>query len=1003
MPPIFQTTFDNTSESALNKQSSKSTAGDGSTSSACASQNYSATPAGLAVEVYPGAAGTSEPAVSFNQPSTNLPGIDEVDCLNSVLKCHHHVPQNTRTHHVASTSDKPERASQSTVPQNAPIDDDITTTHTWSSVNELIRPKGIIKMVSQFNFFENEKNTIVRDEVEADRPPSPVQSPQSDQIGDKNLSEEKRQTDGGKNVDDIFQTDKSCDKEGDKSILDILVDFEKTMDESLKDFQEDSQIQVVLDNKSRSRSRENLANKASRDEVEPEPIVSFHSQTDARSQGSSEQTRNEIRLLRENNDQYRSEIERMEEEYRSELKLLEDRHKKQFSELKAMYQSEMDRLIEDKDAAIVEASQQAEKIVERSRVEVENVMKQLDNYKQLASATIQSNVDERAKEITLRKEEEMTARLDAVRKAYEDKLEQVRKDCEEFIEKEKEKVAESIIKTMTAKHDEEISVIMEQLTELQTWQRTMSTTLSIIRDNFEVHYPKEMAVAKRSGRFTGNAREKTSQDAVSSLGPETSRLLDEVLELFAYILEKAEKNATTASTRLRLSGVHDLSDQRQIPDDGNSQTQYVLRHDAELAQMRIVQIESQRNDEDTIEQKKECKKQNESLVTKQEETVEGVRKENQARKSLSSQMDDYNVDWNSPDAKIRGGSDHTRSCHSAIYSLSRSPSVRKARSFRLASPRHRPTSIAYQKLEVDGPTKENDEIVAARLSSSNVPANSELANNMEGEKELTDSNQKPNVSISCQRKTVSAGSDVHLVAPSCVETVPGAKQSLQSTLEKESEPWKSLSEEGENDDPRLIARSFRGARSIKSLFSPTKNSQTNHDNSAHSPRNDSVRSLRSIRLSRLSISTVDGGNQKQVKSSSVPFGDKTPKFENKLPLDDNVHASCNSGRFGQTKVPSTESSDHGRKLNPRMIGLGSSSHDSDAENLMTSGDVASKEMKNKSQELGEVDEAGNTKAKSIDVKKKVYRRLAVTHRPARQQYRDFSTSLPSPRNMQAES
>ena len=848
------------------------------------------------------------------------------------------------------------------------FDDDNTTAYTWGSVNELIRPKGIIKMVSEFNFFDErssngqkkEEEKAANDDDEVEIPPPPVQSPQSNTKSNVPESSElrldnddimspntnpvdddtvgKSRNDEAKGCDEFHAADSSS-KDGEKSILDILVDFEKTMDEGLKDFQSDNNTPVVNE---KQHSTTSSGKKASRsfDDVEKEggPRHSYQSNQKGRhrEEAAQEKTMKEVKILRENIEQYKSEIERMDEEHRSEMKLLEDRHKQQISDLKAMYQAEIDRVAAEKDAAVVEASQKAEQFVEQSRNEVSSVMEELQKYKNLSMAAVQSELAETAKAIKAQKDEEATARLENLRASYETEIERIRNDCEETVEKEKEKIAESIVKRMKASHDEEITVVIDELNELLTWQRTMSKTLTLIRDNFDIHYPKEMARARRSGRFTeGNARKLLpSQDGMDSIGPDTSRLLDEVLEVFAFLLESTEKKADMARLQSEISkpGVDDHVKSCK-PEYGLVKRQFELRHLAELEQLRQRKVETEAEIKEMERQRNKFEEQNLTLQTEQIQTRDYKWKENPPRRSLSSQMENDNVEGNEGMGRDSGRSEHARSCHSrpSVHVRSMSPSVRKARSFRLSSPGRQ--LAAYQRLG-DSTPKDRDE---KSYQESSVAA------------------RKRSAEIHAATKTSSAKKVSVPVA--FADTDPAPKE-----------------KEEENNHSSRSTRSFRG-RSIRTIFCSTKNSQNGNiekNSGNNSPtKNDSVRSLPNERISRLSISTTDMGTEKKlaIQTPPSPFEDKTPKIKNRGQMDTLKQSSRHIVSYPRFDTASL-----------KMTSIGSFSQDSDAENAPTREIVA---------------ESSST-GKDPGAKKRVYRNRLGMNRPTRQ-FRDFSTT-PSQRS-----
>ena len=105
------------------------------------------------------------------------------------------------------------------------------------------------------------------------------------------------------------------------------------------------------------------------------------------------QARKEVEVLKDNNEQFMSEIEQADEEHRSEIKLMEERTKQKLSEMRAMYQQEMDMLLREKDAAIVESGKTAVRYAESGRKQILTLKKQLSKLRTVANETIRKRVE----------------------------------------------------------------------------------------------------------------------------------------------------------------------------------------------------------------------------------------------------------------------------------------------------------------------------------------------------------------------------------------------------------------------------------------------------------------------------------------------------------------------------------------------------------------------------------------------------------------------------------
>jgi hypothetical protein len=173
------------------------------------------------------------------------------------------------------------------------------------------------------------------------------------------------------------------------------------------------------------------------------------------------QARREVEVLRDNNEQFMSEIEQTEEEHESEMKLVENRTKQRMTELRALYQHEMDLLIQEKDAAIVEAGNQAAQYTEAGRQKISTLKKQIEKHKSqhknIIKAAVKVAVKNQTEKVKQQKEEEFSKELAVLHQQYEDKLEKIKSDNDKEIKTTVDKAVAHLTHRLTSDREQDVS------------------------------------------------------------------------------------------------------------------------------------------------------------------------------------------------------------------------------------------------------------------------------------------------------------------------------------------------------------------------------------------------------------------------------------------------------------------------------------------------------------------------------------------------------------------
>jgi hypothetical protein len=283
------------------------------------------------------------------------------------------------------------------------------------------------------------------------------------------------------------------------------------------------------------------------------------------------QARREVELLRDNNEQFMSEIEQTEEEHASEMKLFDNRTKQKIAELKSMYLAEMDLLVTEKDAAIVEAGRQAVRYAESARKQLKSLNQQMENVKSQNATDIKAAVHEATNLSNDQKEKEGREQLASIRQEYETKIEflksgstkilnaavskavvatthKLRTDLEremadavpilrQRLEKEKQAALQS-----ASKHQDSLSRALEvsrqKADDLSRERNGIKQSLELTKQKLtEQHTDKIGQFWKEQKASTNDSSGQHKHDPSLS---EVESLLREVLEMCAFLLKSTD-------------------------------------------------------------------------------------------------------------------------------------------------------------------------------------------------------------------------------------------------------------------------------------------------------------------------------------------------------------------------------------------------------------------------------------------------------------------------------
>jgi hypothetical protein len=417
-------------------------------------------------------------------------------------------------------------------------DGDSNTQMTWGSANDMARPKGTIKLMSSVTF--------VGDQIEAE--------------GSSELDHQDSELD---HHEDSQQSINNCrSDDSDSRIVDLLNDFEKQMDaniEIINDENNDESGDILSDLKDTTVPRRVQLEDAESDDQFLTPHKARKLQ---RILGKA---KDEVEVLKDNSEQYKSEIEQMEEEHKSEIKLIKDRARQQLGELKSFYQGEIDGLAVEKDAAIIEAGRVATRYAQTAKKQ----QKQVDRLKAAAMVTIKEQVEKARRDAMADKKNEITAKL-------ENELEKVKKESDERVKNEVDNAVSSVTKRITLNHDVLISELRNQIDDLSREQHSMIDLLESVKSKFEQHYPEEMIQLKeKPENFSGSARKLLDSDTSSE------KVLKEVIETFSFLLEATEKKAVSAQNQSAMQ-----ENEKKPTEVHGGQKHLVLRHRAEIEHLK---------------------------------------------------------------------------------------------------------------------------------------------------------------------------------------------------------------------------------------------------------------------------------------------------------------------------------------------------------------------------------------------------------------------------------
>jgi len=384
------------------------------------------------------------------------------------------------------------------------------TQSTWAEGNEIKRPKGSVKLVSSVQIFG--ENTT-RDE---------------------------------RNVDIHQYISKSGSNDSESRIVELLDDFERQMDANIRSLSEDDDVDE--DNVLTDFNKNIVSANNDVESQEPQLGQFLTPHKSKQLQKILDKARQEVEVLRDHNEQYKYEIESMEEEHRSEIKLVEDRAKHKLVELKNMYQNEIDYLVQEKDAAVVEAGRVAAKYAENGKKQVFTLQKQIEKLKAAAAITIREKVKEERELATSNRDKEIAERIEMIQKSHQTELETLREESEERLKLEVEKTASSVAKRVRLNQDVLISELTTQIDDFRKQRHSIVEVLESVKNKFTDKYPERMIEFNgKSNDSSESARDSLEKSDSCNRGVEKN--LMEVIEIFSFLLESAEKKAALASEK----------------------------------------------------------------------------------------------------------------------------------------------------------------------------------------------------------------------------------------------------------------------------------------------------------------------------------------------------------------------------------------------------------------------------------------------------------------------
>lgn len=412
-------------------------------------------------------------------------------------------------------------------------DGDNNTQMTWGSANEMIRPKGQVKFLSAVPFLG--QNVGQEDEL----------------INAEQFIDESNSNGSG------------------SGIVDMLDDFDKQMNTNIKSPSEENDENSVLADFNKTLVPNNLDMESNA----PEPGHFLTPLEAKKLQILLYKSRNQVAILTDNIEQYRYEIEQMEEEHYSELNLVEDRAKNKFEELKQMYESEIDSLLKEKDDAVIEATRVAAGLTKHEAEQLSELQDEINHLKATAASTIAEKIEEERQVLAKSAEKEIEERIASMQKSHEKELEQLSKEYDELMELEIQKA----VSFEALNHDAEISDLTTQIEELCRERCSTIELLESVKNKFEKHYPDDIVEFKERG-----CHERRSSlnllDSNDATGLVEEKILKQVIEMFTFLLESTEKKVADEVSKFDESKV-------------GIQKSLVHHQRSEIAQLRREKIE----------------------------------------------------------------------------------------------------------------------------------------------------------------------------------------------------------------------------------------------------------------------------------------------------------------------------------------------------------------------------------------------------------------------------
>ncbi len=394
--------------------------------------------------------------------------------------------------------------------RDATSSNDGDTQTTWAEANEMKRPKGSVKLVSSVQIF-----------------------------GESTSHDER-------NMDFQQYIRKSGSSGSESRIVELLDDFERQMDANIRSLSEDDDVDE--DNVLTDFNKNIVSANNDVESQEPQLGQFLTPHKSKQLQKILDKARQEVEVLRDHNEQYKYEIESMEEEHRSEIKLVEDRAKHKLVELKNMYQNEIDNIVQEKDAAVIEAGRVAAKYAENGKKQVSTLQKQIDKLKAAAAITIREKVKEERELATSNRDKEIAERIEMIKKSHETELETLRGESEERLKLEVEKAASSVAKRVRLNQDVLISELTTQIDDFRKQRHSIIEVLESVKNKFTEKYPEQMI--EFNGKSCNSSERTTGSFEKSETGDRgiESNLM-EVIEIFSFLLEGAEKKVALATEK----------------------------------------------------------------------------------------------------------------------------------------------------------------------------------------------------------------------------------------------------------------------------------------------------------------------------------------------------------------------------------------------------------------------------------------------------------------------